>query len=62
LAALKKLLLSQWKYKAEVAKTKKSEANRSKTIAKAMKAKGYTIDEMVELTGLTKKAIQSIRK
>ena len=46
----------------EEAVTKKVEENKARSMAKAMKAKGYTIEEIVELTGLSKKIIQSIRK
>ena len=41
---------------------KKGEENKARAMAKAMKAKGYKTEEIVELTGLSKQIIQRIRK
>jgi len=54
----KQLKAEMAKTKAEIAKTKRTKEN----MAKTMKAKGYAIDEIVELTGLTKQTIQRFKK
>ena len=63
---MKEELAKTQKAKDKIEKKLKESEAKNKTakedMAKIMKAEGYTVEEIVKLTGLSKKIIQSIRK
>jgi len=56
------ILKERLKKEVEEVVSQKIKLDEKKLLAKAMKAKGYSIEEIVELTGLSKQIIQRIRK